>query len=518
MPSSGDVSSVTARLLHDDLVTAARSRPEKTAVRAEDGDTTFGALLGHSLSLAAALQHEGLEPGDRVALFMENSLAFATAVFGVLLAGGVFVMVNAQTKEDRLGYILDDSGAAFLIAEGPISRIAVAARAGARASPRLVLARAPEDVRDEGLDLQHLTDGAREPRAGGVAPSDLAGLLYTSGSTGTPKGVMLTHESLSFVTGSIAQYLRLGPDDRILNVLPMSFGYGLSQLLLTARLGAMLLLERSFAYPAQTLQWLETHEATVLPGIPTIFATLSSRFADAGKTYPSVTRITNAAAALPPALHAPLHKLFPNALIFRMYGQTECIRVCCLEPELIDRKPTSVGRAIPGTEAFVLDDGGRPAPPGEVGTLYVRGPHVTRGYWNAPEQTEGTVSDSNGERVLCTHDLFTTDEDGDLYFVSRSDEIIKTRGEKVSPMQVENVLFALAGVKEAAVVGVPDEQLGEAIRAYVVREDGSSLDEAQIVRACREQLEAFAVPYEVRFLDDLPKTPSGKVRRKSLPA
>ena len=201
-----------------------------------------------------------------------------------------------------------------------------------------------------------------------------------------------------------------------------------------------------------------------------------------------------------------------------MYGQTECIRVCYLEPELIDRKPTSVGRAIPGTDAFVLDDDGRPAEAGTVGTLYVRGPHVMRGYWNAPEQTEGMISssDANGERVLCTHDLFTTDEDGDLYFVSRSDEMIKTRGEKVSPIQVENVLFALPGVKEAAVVGVPDEHLGEAIRAYVVREEGSSLKEAQVVRACREQLEAFAVPHEVRFVDDLPKTPSGKVRRKSL--
>jgi acyl-coenzyme A synthetase/AMP-(fatty) acid ligase len=296
----------------------------------------------------------------------------------------------------------------------------------------------------------------------------------------------------------------------------MAFGYGLSQLLLTAHLGATLVLERSFAYPAETLRLLELHEATVLPGIPTIFATLASFFGASEKTYPSITRITNAAAALPPALHAPLRKLFPNALIFRMYGQTECIRVCYLEPELIDRKPTSVGQAIPRTEAFVLDEDGRRAAPGAVGTLYVRGPHVMRGYWNAPELTATMISGADGGSVLCTHDLFTIDEDGDLYFVSRSDEIIKTRGEKVSPMQVENVLFALPGVKEAAVVGVPDEHLGEAIRAYVVREEGSSLEEAQVVRACREQLEAFAVPHEVRFVDDLPKTPSGKVRRKSL--
>jgi acyl-CoA synthetase (AMP-forming)/AMP-acid ligase II len=361
-----------------------------------------------------------------------------------------------------------------------------------------------------------MTDGHGEARAGGAQPSDLAALIYTSGSTGTPKGVMLAHESLAFVTGSIAKYLRLGADDRILNVLPLAFGYGLSQLLLTAHLGSTLILERSFAYPAETLHRLERHEATVFPGIPTIFATLASRFGTAGKTYPGVTRITSAAAALPPSLHEPLRKLFPNALVFRMYGQTECIRVCYLEPELIDRKPTSVGRAIPGTEAFVLDDEGLPAPPGDVGTLYVRGPHVMRGYWNAPELTTTMISTGDGEGVLCTHDLFTTDEDGDLYFVSRSDEIIKTRGEKVSPIQVEDVLFAIPGVKEAAVVGVPDELLGEAIRAFVVREEGSDIEESDVIRACREQLEAFAVPHEVRFIEELPKTPSGKVRRKSL--
>jgi long-chain acyl-CoA synthetase len=269
---------------------------------------------------------------------------------------------------------------------------------------------------------------------------------------------------------------------------------------LTAHLGSTLVLERSFAYPARTLRRLQENQATVLPGIPTIFATLASLFGDSDTTYPSVTRITNAAAALPPSLHTALRKLFPNALVFRMYGQTECIRVCYLEPELIDRKPTSVGRAIPGTEAFVLDDEGDPAAPGVVGTLHVRGPHVMRGYWNAAELTATMISGGDGDRVLCTHDLFTTDEDGDLYFVSRSDEIIKTRGEKVSPIQVENVLFAIPGIKEAAVVGV----------------EGGDVAEIDVIRACREQLEAFAVPHEVRFIEELPKTPSGKVRRKSL--
>jgi acyl-CoA synthetase (AMP-forming)/AMP-acid ligase II len=256
----------------------------------------------------------------------------------------------------------------------------------------------------------------------------------------------------------------------------------------------------------------------VFPAIPTVFATLASMFVDGGKTWASVRTITNAAAGLPPALHDQLRTLFPNALIFRMYGLTECIRVCYLEPERVDEKPTSVGRAIPGTEAFVLDDDGRRVEPGEVGTLYVRGPHVMPAYWNAAEQTAHMIKigDYPGDRLLCTHDLFTVDADGDLFFVSRSDEIIKTRGEKVSPVHVENVLFSVDGIKEAAVVGIPDDLLGQAIRAYIVPDEGATVDEAAVLRICRERLESFAVPHEVRVIEELPKTPSGKVRRRSL--
>jgi acyl-CoA synthetase (AMP-forming)/AMP-acid ligase II len=231
-----------------------------------------------------------------------------------------------------------------------------------------------------------------------------------------------------------------------------------------------------------------------------------------------VTRLTNTAAALPPDFHDRLAERFPNALIFRMYGLTECKRVSYLEPELVHEKPTSVGRPIPGTETFVLDEEGRPVAPGETGVLYVRGPHVMAGYWRAPDLTahmlkEGPIS---GERMLCTHDFFTVDEDGFLYFVGRSDDIIKTRGEKVSPIEVENALYGIDGVKEAAVIGVPDDLLGEAIRAYVVREDGVERTDHEIIAACRMRLESFMVPKEVVFLDELPKTATGKIRKKGL--
>ena len=235
-------------------------------------------------------------------------------------------------------------------------------------------------------------------------------------------------------------------------------------------------------------------------------------------TYPAVRCLTNAAAGLPPALHEGLARVFPNASLFRMYGQTECIRVCYLEPELIDAKPTSVGKAIPGTEAFVLDEGGRPVEPGETGVLHVRGPHIMMGYWRSPELTAEKVQEDSdpAARTMSTFDHFTIDEDGDLYFVDRSDDIIKTRGEKVSSVEVENALHDMPGVRQAAVIGVPDELLGEAVRAFVLLDEGAALTELEVIRECRTRLENFMVPRDVVFVTELPHTESGKVRKKSL--
>jgi len=235
-------------------------------------------------------------------------------------------------------------------------------------------------------------------------------------------------------------------------------------------------------------------------------------------SYPAVRCLTNAAAGLPPALHDGLRRVFPNASLYRMYGQTECIRVCYLEPDLLDRKPTSIGKAIPGTEAFVLDEEGRPVAPGDVGVLHVRGPHIMMGYWRAPELTAEKLRDGPypGERTMSTHDHFTVDEEGDLYFIDRSDDIIKTRGEKVSSVEVENALHDVPGVRQAAVVGIPDELLGEAVRAFVLLEEAAELTELDVIKACRARLENFMVPRDVVFVTELPHTDSGKIRKKSL--
>jgi long-chain acyl-CoA synthetase len=495
------------RLLHDSLLASAAATPTKLALVTEEERLDYEQLLDRSLGIARRLQDDGLERGDRVALYLDNTADLPAALFGTLLAGGVFMVVNPQTKADKLAYVLSDSEAAFLFADAGLAETAAQAKTAAPSVRRVYSTDELPDV---------VAASTPEPANAGTIPLDLAALIYTSGSTGQPKGVMMTHRAMVFATGSIAQYLRLDSDDRILGVLPLAFDYGLYQLLMAMRIGGTLVLERSFAFPAKTLNRVEEEEVTVFPGVPTVFATLLAMKTRTPHT--SVRRITNTAAGLPPTFHDGLREIFPNALIFRMYGLTECKRVSYLEPELVDEKPTSVGRPIPGTEAFVLDEDGKPVAPGETGILYVRGPHVMAGYWNLPEQTahmlkEGPVP---GERMLCTHDHFTIDEEGLLYFVGRTDDIIKTRGEKVSPLEVENALHAIEGISQAAVIGVPDEVLGEAIRAFVVLDDGAELNEQEIIRACRERLENFMVPRDVLLLDELPQTDTGKVRKKSL--
>jgi acyl-CoA synthetase (AMP-forming)/AMP-acid ligase II len=329
---------------------------------------------------------------------------------------------------------------------------------------------------------------------------------------------MLTHGNMVFATESICTYLRLSRDETILCVLPLSFDYGLYQVLMTIRLGATVLLERSMAFPAQIADVILRTRPTVFPGVPTSFAGILSVARSSGLRFDSVTRVTNTAAALAPSQIAEIKEVFPNALVYSMYGLTECKRVAYLEPELLNDRPTSVGKAIPGTEVLLLNDDGVPCQPGEVGILHVRGPHVMAGYWRRPDKTAEVLVDGPvpGEKVLRTGDLFRMDDQGFLYFVSRTDDIIKTGGEKVSPLEIERVLHELRGVKEAAVVGARDEALGQAIVAYVVTDGDDTLTAASVRRHCRERLEGYMVPSRIEFLATLPQTASGKVSRSRL--
>lgn len=510
------------RLLHETLDYAAERTPEKTALVAEGRDVAYRELQGSAASLAAALKARGLNRGDRVAIYMDNTLACAVTIYGALMADAVFMVVNPQTKSDKLQYVLNDSEATVLISDTHLQGV-YGPVLPACATLKTVLVTGPAElptlpgIAIERFDAVLAAHAGASPAYVNIA-TDLAALIYTSGSTGNPKGVMMTHQSMLFAATSLAQYIRLDDTDRLINLLPLAFDYGLYQLLMAVRVGATLVLERSFTYAAQIINRVASAKVTVFPGVPTVYATLREMHRRSPLCFPTVRRVTNTAADLPSEYHAVLREIFPNALIFRMYGLTECKRVCYLEPEMLDQKPTSVGKAIPGTEVFLLSPEGEPVPPNTRGILHIRGPHVMLGYWKQPELSRKMLKPGRlpGESVLCSQDWFTMDEEGCLYFQGRSDDIIKTRGEKVSPVEVENVLYAIPGIKTAAVIGVPDELLGQAIKAFVVLETGAEVTESLIRKTCSARLENFMVPKFIEFRDSIETTSTGKITKKGL--
>jgi long-chain acyl-CoA synthetase len=506
------------RLLQETLLTSVARYPDDSALIVSDIRMSYREVGDYACRLAHALHTRGLCRGDRVAIFMDNTWQCAVSIYGILLAGGVFVIVNPQTRPDKLAFILRDSDARVLLSEANLLRVFSSV---AEQLPKLkVLCTFASKLLPIGVENMDdaLADMPIKPPSQSTISQDLAALIYTSGSTGEPKGVMHTHQSMMFAMQSLVEYLRMDKTDRLLCLLPLAFDYGLYQLLMTFYTGATLVLERSFTYPAQAINMIEAECVTVFPGVPTIFTMLLAAHEHKPLCFPKIRRITNTAAALPPSFNSRLREIFPNADIYRMYGLTECKRVSYLPPEQIDQKPESVGIAIPGTEVMVLDSSGQPVKPGEVGTLYVRGSHVMLGYWNQPEKTAHMLKPGllPGERVLCTHDLFTVDEDGYLYFIGRTDDIIKSRGEKISPLEVETVIYGIPGVREVTVLGIPDTLMGQAVIAFVTVIKGSSITEGLIKKLCKDKLEAFMVPKHVKFIAELPKSANGKTDKIAL--
>jgi long-chain acyl-CoA synthetase len=506
------------------LELSARRSPEKTALVCGSRRVSYAELERSANRLAHGLNAEGVRRGDRVAVHLDNSIEAVLAVFAILKAGGVFMMVNPTTKAEKLGYVLNDSRARAIFL--PTRKLAALGACWAD-TPHLktligigpaasgVCAPQKQVVALEDLLARHAADV--EPPAKQAIDVDLAALVYTSGSTGNPKGVMLTHLNMVSAATSITTYLENTADDVILNVLPLSFDYGLYQVLMGLKVGGTVVLERSFAYPQAVLKRLAEEKVTGFPLVPTMAAILLQM--DLGKhDFPHLRYVTNTGAALPTEHIARLRRLFPHVAVYSMYGLTECKRVSYLPPEQLDARPGSVGRGMPNEEVYLVDDDGRRLGPGEVGQLVVRGSNVMKGYWELPEETERVLRPGPlpGERVLYTGDLFRSDEEGYLYFVGRKDDMIKSRGEKVAPKEVENVLHDHPEIAEAAVVGLPDAILGQAIHAVVSRKHGSQLTEHDVLRHCAGRLEDFMVPRTIEFRSTLPKTSNGKIDKRQL--
>jgi long-chain acyl-CoA synthetase len=494
---------------------SARRFGDKIALVAGGARVTYSDLDRASDRLAGALAAGGIARGDRVIVFMDNCREAVIAIFAALKAGVVFSPINPSTKAEKLAFVINNCRARALITQDKLRAVASAALAEAPSVSLTVVAGAREPLRGAMSFEAALTAEAEPPGSPGI-DLDLAMLIYTSGSTGFPKGAMMTHQNVVAAATSITAYLENTADDVILNVLPISFDYGLYQVLMAVKVGATLVLEQSFAFPQAIFARMTAERVTGLPLVPTMAALILQMRDLAPGTFPHLRYITNTAAALPPAHIARLQALFPTARLYSMYGVTECKRCTYLPPEELTRRPGSVGIAIPGTEAYVVDEHSVRVAPGVVGELVIRGAHVMKGYWENPEATARALRPGPHpwEKVLHTGDLFRADADGFLYFVARKDDIIKTRGEKVSPKEVENALYALPGIREAAVVGVPDPVLGLALKAVVAADPQAKLTAHDVIRHCARHLEDFMVPKMVEFRDALPKTESGKISRR----
>lgn len=499
----------------------AQRDPERIAIVNNGIRTSYADFHAAAERFAAGLVvQEGFQRGERCVLFIDNRLETAIGIFGTMRAGGVFSVINPTTKADKLAYVLNNCEASVLVTQAALLPVALAAAAQAPSVRRIIVA----DGGNGALIVDWNDFMAGSPAALPEAPRgidiDLAMLVYTSGSTGQPKGVMMTHGNVVHAATSVTTYLESRASDVVLSVLPLAFDYGLYQLLMCVKVGATLVLEKSFAFPQKILPMLVSEGVTGFPLVPTMAALIVQLRNFDPAWASSVRYLTNTAAALPPAHILKLQEQFSQARVYSMYGMTESKRCTYLPPEQLAIRPDSVGIAIPGTEVWVADDAGQPVAANVVGELVVRGGHVMQGYWRNDEATAKALKTGRypWEKVLHTGDLFRMDEEGYCYFVGRKDDIIKSRGEKVSPKEVENVLYALPGIKEAAVVGVPDELLGRALKAIVVLADGVQLQARDIISHCLARLEDFMVPRLIEFREALPKTNTGKIRRAALQA
>ncbi|MBN1543364.1 AMP-binding protein [candidate division KSB1 bacterium] len=509
-------------LVHDYLYTSAQRQPDKIALKCDGHSYSYGQLYRFVNRLARQLVARGIERGDRVVIYIDNGMPAIVSIFAVLTAGAVFSVINCSTKPEKLEFILNHSKARALICDAETAQSMQQRRDRLEHLSLCCMAgnKNTKTSFEPAIHLQSIiARGAQTPPHIPVIDMDLAALIYTSGSTGLPKGVMMTHRNIDSAASSIIHYLQNQPDDVVLNVLPLSFDYGLYQVLMTFKFGGTLILEKSFAYPYQTLTLLNREKVTGFPIVPSMAAILLQMREIERQDFTRVRYISNTGAHLPCEHIARLRRIFPRARIYAMYGLTECKRVSYLPPAMLNRKPGSVGRGMPNEEVYLVDESGNRLPPGSTGELVVRGANVMQGYWQDPEETDKRLRPGGRypwEKVLYTGDLFRMDKDGYLYFIARKDDIIKSRGEKVSPKEIENVIYRIPQVAEAAVVGIPDAVLGEAIKAFVVPIRGSELDSNQIKRHCAAHLENFMVPQQVEICSELPKTTSGKIKKTDL--
>ena len=519
-------------LLHELLVASADRTPAATAIKYRKTEVSYGDLATLAGNFARGLVGHGLARQERVGVYLPKRVETVTTIFGATLAGGVFVPVNPLLKPPQVGHILRDCAVRVLVTTA--KRVGELAEELARCPELRTLivvdGQVPAPLPGKAVVAWEAFLASGSGRLHRVIDTDMAAILYTSGSTGKPKGVVLSHKNMVTGARSVAQYLENRADDRLLALLPFSFDYGFSQLSTAFHVGASVVL-MDYLLPGDVLKLMVAERITGLAAVPPVWIQLSELRWPASVTG-HLRYFTNSGGAMPTATLAKLRAAWPKTRPFLMYGLTEAFRATYLPPEEVDRRPESMGQAIPNTEVMVVRPDGTPCDPDEPGELVQRGSLVALGYWNDPAKTAERFRPAPGqppeltitEMAVWSGDTVRKDKDGFLYFIGRRDEMIKTSGYRVSPTEVEEVAYASGLVGDAVAVGCPHPDLGQAI-VLVVSEPAAGLRESSdaspakgLLAYLKGNLPNFMVPHHIAWLPELPRNPNGKFDRPALAA
>lgn len=529
-------SDMTRLLLPDLIRNAAQRTPQAVALVdpliGEAAHLTYAELWQQTGQFAAGLAALGVTRGERVAVYLEKRLEAVVACFGAAQAGTLFVPVNPILRAEQVGHILNDCAVAVLVTSAIRLDSLAATLANCPALRHIVLVDEPSTCPDHHRwpELMANASGAVLPAPGFSAASgdtgdtDAVAIFYTSGSTGRPKGVVISHRNLVIGAQSVAQYLENRPEDRLLAALPLSFDAGFSQLTTAFHAGACVVLH-NYALPRDLLRALHAERITGLTAVPPLYIQLARCDWPTGCAE-ALRYFATTGGRMPGDTLARLREKAPRARPFLMYGLTEAFRSTYLPPDQVDRRPDSIGRAIPQAEVLVLRADGTLCADDEPGELVHRGPLVTLGYWNNPQATAERfkplppyLEPAPGERAVFSGDTVRRDAEGFLYFVGRRDDMIKTSGYRVSPTEIEEVLYASGQVAECAAFGLPHDTLGEAIHVVISLSEGTDSEAASaaLLAACRQHLPAYMVPATISvYPGPLPRNPNGKIDRRTL--
>lgn len=522
---------MTPFLIHHFLERHAQATPEHPACIHGEETLSYAELDRAANRVAHMLRELGVRRGDRVGLMIENSSAYLAAYYGILKCGAVTVATYSTTTAKTLAYMLNDCEVGVLITQSkhgavleevrdklPKLRAVMLLGALQDESATATASAAAPDSPWTLISAQHVAQQAGTPLPLAMIDLNLASIIYTSGSTGDPRGATLSHLNIVTNTRSIVSYLGLNASDRVMVVLPFAYVYGKSLLNTHMAAGGTVVLDNRFVFPNVVLKTMQEKEATGFSGVPSTYAILLGKSAIRKMEFPALRYLTQAGGAMAPSLTREVMEIFSQQKVFIMYGATEAsARLSYVPPEQLPRKVGSIGIPIPNVELHLIKDNGEEAALGEVGEIVARGANMMQGYWNQPEETRNALT----QHGFHTGDLGRMDEEGFFYVVGRKRDMIKSGANRVSAKEIEETILEHPHILETAVIGVPDQYLGEAICAYItlkpehVNGKADELSDA-LIAFCRERLPEFKVPRAVHVRESLPKNASGKIMKEVL--